>query len=85
MVKNLFQFGPYAFSLIIITYTFLMVITNYDLIIGRWALNMDEQILFDGPGRTRPFCQGAGKMGKIKQRTEIKRTKFSQILTPENS
>ena len=48
IVKNLFQFGPYAFSLIIITYTFLMVITNYDLIIGRWALNMDEQILFDG-------------------------------------
>ena len=27
---------------------FLMIITNYDLIIGRWALDMDEQILFDG-------------------------------------
>ena len=48
MVKNLFQFGPYVYSLIIITYIFLMIITNYDLIIGRWALDMDEQILFDG-------------------------------------
>ena len=25
-----------------------MLTTNFDLIIGRWALDMDEQILFDG-------------------------------------
>ena len=48
MVKNLFQFGPYIYSLIIVLFTFLMAMTNYDLIVGRWALDMDEQILFDG-------------------------------------
>ena len=48
MIKTLFQFGPYVYSLIIITYIFLMLTTNFDLIIGRWALDMDEQILFDG-------------------------------------
>ena len=48
MIKTLFQLGPYVYSLIIITYIFLMLTTNFDLIIGRWALDMDEQILFDG-------------------------------------
>ena len=48
IIKILLQFGPYIYSLIIITYIFLMLTTNFDLIIGRWALDMDEQILFDG-------------------------------------
>ena len=48
MIKTLFQFGPYVYSLIIITYIVFIGIANSDLIEGRFSLHVDEQVLFDG-------------------------------------
>ena len=47
MRKYLFQFGPCFYVLIVITNIILMIIPNSDLTLGRWVLDLDEQILFD--------------------------------------
>ena len=47
-IKNkLSQVGPFFYFSITIISWFLMIIPNSDLVIGRWALDMDQQILFD--------------------------------------
>ena len=47
-IKNkLSKVGPFFYFSITIISWFLMIIPNSDLVIGRWALDMDQQILFD--------------------------------------
>ena len=46
-MKYKFQAGPFIYFSISIISWFLMIIPNSDLVLGRWALDMDQQILFD--------------------------------------
>ncbi len=45
-IKSL-QIAPFFYFSIPVISWFLMFIPNHDLILGRWALDMDQQILFD--------------------------------------
>ena len=47
MKNKLSQVGPFFYFSITIISWLLMIIPNSDLVIGRWALDMDQQILFD--------------------------------------
>ncbi len=47
MKNKSLQIGPFFYFSIPVISWFLIVIPNYDLILGRWALDMDQQILFD--------------------------------------
>ncbi len=59
------KFGPLIyFSLPIISW-FLMIIPNIDLILGRWALDMDQQILFDHLKRIYHFDSKEQLLGLI--------------------
>tara|TARA_B100001248_G_scaffold248360_1_gene220601 strand:+ start:2410 stop:4176 length:1767 start_codon:yes stop_codon:yes gene_type:complete len=46
-MKNKFQVVPFFYFSFSIIFWILMIIPNSDLVLGRWALHMDEQILFD--------------------------------------
>lgn len=47
MKNKLSQIGPFFYFSIVIISWLLMIIPNSDLVLGRWALDMDQQILFD--------------------------------------
>ena len=47
MKNKLSQIGPFFYFSIAIISWLLMIIPNSDLLLGRWALDMDQQILFD--------------------------------------
>ena len=46
-MKNKFQTGPFFYFSFSIICWILMIIPNSGLVVGRWALHIDEQILFD--------------------------------------